>query len=137
MLQALAQHDGATSNSTAESLQKHGFGPNPLFRVILAERDAETLGLALFFPEFSSYRGNPGVFVQDIYVKPTARKLGIGRGLLVEVAKSAQDWDATFIALMVQRGNTEASAFYAQLGFVARGDVAALVLDDLGKLWRL
>ena len=71
-----------------EALAEYGFGAKPLFRVILAERGAEALGFALYYPDFSTLRGRPGVMLQDIYVREAARGLGLGRALLRDAVEA-------------------------------------------------
>ncbi len=126
-----AHHDEALE-AGVEALEKWGFGPNPLFRVILAERGGQALGFALFYPDFSTLRGRPGVMLQDIYVREAARGLGLGRALLAEVMQDASDWDAAFLTLMIDRANDTARAFYAKAGFAPRGDYDMLILEGEG-----
>ena len=134
MLVALAAHDGGEVAGGPESLLRHGFRVEPKFRIILAEEDGALLGLVLFFPEYSSWRGQTGAYIQDLYVAEAARGQGLGRALLAEVARAALDWQASFITLMVQRGNRIGQGFYAAQGFEMRGDSDWLVLE--GEAWR-
>lgn len=132
LLHEQATHHGEALESGVEALEKWGFGPNPLFRVILAERGGEALGFALYYPDFSTLRGRPGVMLQDIYVRPAARGLGLGRALLAEVMQDAADWEAAFLTLMLDRANEPARAFYAKAGFAQRGDYDMLILEGEG-----
>ncbi len=125
-----AANDGGHFAGTEASLMQHGFGAEPKFRVMLAERGDETLGLALFFPEYSSWRGSVGAFLQDLYVRPDARGLGLGRGLLVAVQRESADWGSTFLTLMVHPANQNGRGFYAAQGFVLRGEQHWLILED-------
>ena len=61
-----------------------------------------------------------------------ARGLGLGRKLLARAMQEAQDWDAAFLTLMVDRSNDIAQAFYAKLGFTGRGDYDLLILEGEG-----
>ena len=70
--------------------------------------------------------------LQDIYVRPVARQLGLGRALLAEVMLDAADWDASFVTLMIDRANDGARAFYAKAGFSPRGDYDMLILEGEG-----
>ena len=124
-----AANDGGHFAGTEASLMQHGFGPGPKFRVVLAERDGETLGLALFFAEYSSWRGSVGAFLQDLYVRPDARGLGLGRGLLAAVQRDSADWGGTFLTLMVHPANQNGRGFYAAQGFVLRGEQHWLILE--------
>ena len=82
---------------------------------VLAERGGEALGLAMFYRTFSSWAGQPGLFLEDLYVRPGARGLGVGRLLLAELARIAQDGGATRIDMAVREAN-RAGAFYTRLG---------------------
>lgn len=129
MLEALARQDGAEMRGSAAALLRYGFGALPLFQTVLAERGTKVLGLALFYPEFSTLRGRPGVHVQDLYLAPEARGLGLGAALLAQVMRAAQAWEAGYLTLMVDRGNSRARRFYASQGFAPRGDYEGLVLE--------
>ena len=132
MLQALANHDGGGTVGSPETLLRHGFGPRPLFRAILAERGAEALGMVLFYPDYSTHRGEPGLYVQDIWVEEAARGLGLGKQLLAAAqAVGRADWGSAYVTLGVDPGNANAQAVYAKLGFRARG-YEFLILDGAG-----
>jgi GNAT superfamily N-acetyltransferase len=132
LLEEHVHHHGEILERGVEALETYGFGPKALFRTVLAERDGKALGFALFYPDFSTLRGKPGVLLQDIYVRPDARGLGLGRKLLARAMQEAQDWDAAFLTLMVDRSNDIAQAFYAKLGFTGRGDYDLLILEGEG-----
>lgn len=131
LLQALADHDGAGKVGPLAALLQHGFGPRPLFRAILAERDADPVGMVLFYPDYSTLRGQPGIYVQDFYVVEACRGLGIGRQLLGQALRSAQDWGAEYLTLGVDPGNDAAKKIYAAMGFRTRG-YEFLILDGAG-----
>lgn len=130
MLQALSDHDGGTGEVGPEAgLLTHGFGKRRLLWAVIAEEDA-ALGMVIYYPEYSTHRGEPGVYVQDIYVSDAARGLGVGKGLLAKVM-AVQDWDARFITLGVSAENSLANGFYRRLGFRKRG-YEFLILDGDG-----
>ena len=131
LLQALADHDGGGKVGSVESLLTHGFGARPLFQAILAQRNSDVVGMVLFYPDYSTHRGQPGVFVQDIYVEDTCRGLGIGRALLTEAMRAGQGWGAAYLTLAVDPGNNFAQRFYAGQGFRPRG-YDFLILDGAG-----
>lgn len=130
LLQALADHDGGGPVGGVETLLAHGFGARPLFHALLAEEAGQALGIILFYPDYSTYRGEPGLYVQDFYVVPQARGRGVGRLLLAE-AMAVQDWGAAYVTLGVAPGNAAAKRVYAKLGFRARG-YDFLILDGAG-----
>ena len=130
MLQKLAEHDGASYPvASIAALRVGGFGARPLFRAVIAEDD-RPLGMAIYFPDFSTHRGEPGVYIQDIWVEPAARGLGLGRKLLAEVMRR-QDWGARYIVLGVSPENMTAHGFYERLGF-RRRDYEMMILTGAG-----
>lgn len=132
LLQEQASHHGEALQAGPEALERYGFGPFTLFHILLAERGAEALGFALYYPDFSTLRGRPGIMLQDIFVRPSARGLGLGRTLLAEVIADARAWEAGFLTLMLDRHNAPARAFYARHGFAPRGDYDLLILEGQG-----
>lgn len=127
-----AANDGGRIAGSEASLLRHGFGAVPRFRAVLAEGADGPLGLSLFFPEYSTWRGTVGVFIQDLYVRPAARGQGLGRALLAASVAAAADWDPDFVSLMVQHHNAAAQAFYAAQGFVLRAQADVQVLEGEG-----
>jgi ribosomal protein S18 acetylase RimI-like enzyme len=120
MLQKLSDHDGGTYPVASEAaLLKGGFGPRPLFRALVAE-DGRPIGMAIYYPDFSTHRGEAGVYVQDIWVEPAARGRGLGKRLMAEALRQ-QDWDARYVVLGVSPDNMTAHGFYERLGFRRRG----------------
>jgi ribosomal protein S18 acetylase RimI-like enzyme len=126
--QLLTEMAEGALQASPESLHQHGFGAEPRFRLVLAEAEAP-LGFCLFLPEYSSWRGEMGVFVQDIYLRPAARGLGAGRGLLAAAWAEAQDWQPGFMALMVKDSNHPAIGFYKSLGFALRDQASPYLLE--------
>lgn len=128
LLQEMATAEGGQIKGSPQTITLHGFGPTPRFRVLLAE-GADPLGLILFFPEYSSWRGQMGVYVQDLYLRPAARGQGLGRALLGAALRDA-DWNPAFVTLMVAHTNHAARAFYAALGFVQRDPADPFILAE-------
>lgn len=118
LLQALSDHDGGSHPVGSESALLHGaFGPRPLFFALIA---AENQGMVIYYPDFSTHRGEPGVYIQDIYVVPEARGTGLAVALIAAVLRH-QDWEARYITLGVSPDNPAATRFYAKTGFTRRG----------------
>jgi ribosomal protein S18 acetylase RimI-like enzyme len=130
LLSDLEKTLGATSKvkRTVADLRKFGFSESPCFEALLAWQDAEAVGLVLFFREFSSWLGKPGVYVQDLYVSAGLRGSGLGSKLMQAVYDHTRKWGARYCKLTVQRNNAAAIAFYRQLGFrAAEGDCVLLL----------
>ncbi|MEO8531876.1 MAG: GNAT family N-acetyltransferase [Deltaproteobacteria bacterium] len=129
MLSDLAASDGGALQGTADGLRKYAFGPREWFRLMLAFGDGQPVGIATYFPEYSSWRCGMGTFIQDLWSEPVARGRGVGRGLIAAVQADAADWDSRFVTLMVHRNNPAAQGFYSRQGFVVREDSEYLILE--------
>lgn len=129
MLVENAANDHGHLRGSEETLARWGFGPAPLFRCVIAEDAAGPAGLCLFFPEYSSWRGCVGLFVQDLYLRPRARGKGLGRALLAASLSAAADWEPGFLTLIVHHANADARAFYTRLGFTLRERADLLVCE--------
>ena len=111
-------------------IRDHGFGANSLFRSLIASRKQENVGLALFFPLFSTTRGQPGVYLQDLWVSSNCRDAGLGSRMLQQVAiYAAQQWQARYLDLMVHGHNKAAERFYRRHGFGEHGNDRHLSID--------
>jgi ribosomal protein S18 acetylase RimI-like enzyme len=133
LLVALATEigDGAVFRSTKATLARDGFGERPHFGVLLAEQGVEAVGVAVFMPYYSTTRGEPGVYVQDLYLAPSARGRGLATRMLAAVMERARAWDAGFLRLTVYRDNEPAIGFYRRLGFgFGHNDLAARIDAD-------
>lgn len=120
MIRSLARGLGMEDqvSSTPEDLLRHGFGDQPRFTALIAERDGEPLGLSLYFFTFSSWAGKRGVYLQDIFVDERARGTGLGKRLLAETARRAAAEGARFMRLAVDRDNQPARDFYLNAGMI-------------------
>ena len=120
MLQRLAADigDGDIFRSDEAAIRRYGFGPSPLFHTMMAMEGDEPLGLALYFPGYSTTMAAPGLYVQDLWVADAARGAGLGVRLLRAAADhAAKAWGAAYLALTVYQDNPKAQAFYQGLGF--------------------
>ena len=81
----LEQH----AKATPDDFRRHLFGPRPAAEAAMAEVGGEPVGFALWFSTFSTFRGQPGLYLEDIFVKPSYRGRGIGKALLAAVARQA------------------------------------------------
>ena len=123
-------HEGATALGRPEDYAR-GLAEGA-YECLVAQRRGATLGLAMFYPTFSSWSGQRGLFLEDLYVREAARGLSVGRLLLAELARIAGARGATRIDLVVQ-GDNRARGFYTRLGLrelpgwhLWRADEAAL-----------
>ena len=106
----------AKITSTADDIRRHGFGDDPAFEVLLAEIGGAFAGLCLSFQSFSTWRGERGLYVQDLYVDAAFRGRHIGEALLRAAARRAQQRGAGYLRLSVDVTNKRAEAFYERLG---------------------
>lgn len=102
--------------ATEEALREHLFGEHPKAEVILAYLGGEPVGFALFFHNFSTFLGRPGIYLEDLYVTPSARGSGIGRGLLTHLASLAVARGCGRLEWSVLEWNEPAIGFYRRLG---------------------
>ena len=108
--------------ATEDSLQEWLFGEKPVAEVLIAERTAEAAGFALFFHSFSTFLGRPGIYLEDLYVRPAFRGCGMGKAMLVHLAKLARERGCGRLEWSVLDWNEPSIRFYASLGAVAMDD---------------
>ena len=102
--------------ATAPLLREHGFGPRRVFHAILAERDGQAVGFALFFFTFSTFTGRPTLYLEDLFVVPAVRRGGIGSRLLTRLAQIAVERRCGRMEWSVLDWNTPARDLYFKLG---------------------
>jgi GNAT superfamily N-acetyltransferase len=107
--------------ATEDDLRHHGFGPDRQFEAILAFRDGEPAGLALFHPRFSTWLGRPGMYLEDLYVTEAARGQGVGRQLMARLAAISTERGWGRIDFQVLEWNP-ARNFYRRLGMEHLGE---------------
>ena len=113
-----------------DDIEQHGFGERPLFHSLIASGDNTELGLAVYHSIFSTTRGMPGVFLQDLWVSPEARNVGLGKRLIEDVViRAQQQWQAAYLLLMVHGHNDAAQRFYRRHGFHHRPHDQYLFLE--------
>jgi GNAT superfamily N-acetyltransferase len=100
-------------------LREHLFGPRPFAEVLLAEGEAGVVGFALFFHNYSTFRGQPGIYLEDLFVRPEQRGAGHGKALLAAVARLALERGCGRLDWAVLDWNEPALRFYRALGAVA------------------
>lgn len=102
----------------------------PPFESLVARVEGETVGFALFFHNYSTWRGRRGLYLEDLYVQPSHRGRGIGRALLAHLAKLAVDRDCARFEWSVLDWNAPAIALYEALGAVPRRGWTLYQLTD-------
>ena len=101
---------------TEEDILRDGFGANPKFRALIAEWDGQLAGYALHFDFYSTFQGRAGLFLEDIFVRPQFRKKGIGKAMLLHLAKVAVEKGCARFEWQVLDWNTPSIEFYKSLG---------------------
>lgn len=131
MLAALAVDLGTpdAAKSTVSTIEAAGFGEEPDFRVVIAEAKDRPIGFALYFPEFSTWRGKRGLYIQDLFVDAAFRSFGVGEMLVGAVAARAAARGAVYIKLAVDAANVKAARFYDRLGFEEAKSDRIMVLE--------
>ncbi len=122
---------------TEERLRDALFGRRPFAEVAIAEdRAGEALGFALFFHNFSTFVGLPGIYLEDLFVRPPHRGSGVGRALLEHLARVAVERGCGRLEWAVLDWNEPAIGFYQRLGAQANDEwtVYRLAGDALARL---
>lgn len=117
-IRGLAEFEHASDQvqATEEDLLRDGFGPNPSFFCLIADHDNVPAGFALCFHTYSTWTGRPGIHLEDLYVEPKFRGIGIGKALLCRVAAVAAQQKCGRLEWSVLDWNTPAIDFYRSLG---------------------
>jgi len=118
LIRDLATYERAPSDVTAteERLLQVLFGEKPVAEVLLAFEGEAPVGFAVFFHNFSTWLGRPGLYLEDLFIRPEHRGKGYGRALLVDLAKIARDRGCGRMEWAVLDWNEPAIEFYKKLG---------------------
>lgn len=124
-IRELAEYEKLSHEVVAdeETLRRNLFGSG--YRgaeAVIAEADGEPAAFALFFHNFSTFLGRPGIYLEDLFVRPEYRGAGIGRGLLAHLARLAVDRDCGRLEWWVLDWNEPAVGFYRSLGAISMDD---------------
>jgi GNAT superfamily N-acetyltransferase len=133
LIHELADYDKLSHEAsvTEEDIVRDGFGARPKFRALIAEWNGQVAGYAVFFDFYSTFQGRAGLFLDDIFVRPQFRKLGIGKSLLTHVAGVAWKEEYFCMRCEVLEWNKPAIAFYSKLGAVFLDEwKSALLIGD-------
>ena len=137
LIKGLAEYERLSHlmEATEDRLQRTLFGAHPAAEVWLAYAGEECAGFALFFTNYSTFLGKPGLYLEDLFVKPHLRRKGIGLALLKKLAAIARERDYGRMEWSVLDWNEPAIQFYRKLGAVALDDwtMFRLTGDALSK----
>ena len=130
-IRELASYEGLLQEvvATEALLEEHLFGSRRAAEVLLAEVGGEPAAFALFFPNFSTFRGRPGLYLEDLYVRPQYRGHGLGLQLMRALAHLALQRGCARFEWWVLDWNAPAIAFYRSLGAVGMQDWTVQRLD--------
>jgi len=113
---ATYERDPAAVVATETALERDGFGERPLFQVTIAEWDGEAVGFAFWFFAYSTWRGQPTLYLEDLFVRPEARGRGIGKETMRFLARTALDTGCGRFVWQVLDWNEPSIQFYESLG---------------------
>ena len=118
LIRELAEFEQLTHlvQTTAEKLHPHLFGERPVAEALVGEIEGEAVGFALFFTNFSTFLAKPGLYLEDLYVRPAHRRSGLGRALLSRLAEIALERDYGRFEWTVLDWNEDAIRFYEKMG---------------------
>jgi GNAT superfamily N-acetyltransferase len=118
LIRALAEYEKLSGEvvATEDALAATLFGDRPAAEVLLAEEQGRAVGFALFFPNYSTFLGKPGIYLEDLFVEPAQRGKGTGKALLKAVAKIAVERGCGRFEWSVLDWNEPAIGFYKSLG---------------------
>ena len=138
LIRALATYERAPNDVTAteDGLTEVLFGEKPSAEVLLAFENETAVGFAVFFHNFSTWLGRPGLYLEDLFVRPEDRGKGYGHALLIELAKIARDRGCGRMEWAVLDWNEPAIKFYQKLGAKPMDEwtVFRLTRDEIAKL---
>ena len=115
--------------SKPEDLARNGFGHRPAFEALIAHDGDVPVGLCLYFPSYSTFRGKAGIYIQDLFVAPEYRGGGFARHLIAQAAARARSQGGHYIRRSVDAGNIIGQRFYARIGMRHAHDERIHVLD--------
>lgn len=131
-IRALAEYERLADAviATEDGLRQTLFGPRPYAECVIARWQGQPAGFALFFHNYSTFLGRPGLYLEDLFVKPELRGQGVGRALLQFLARLAQERNCGRLEWSVLDWNEPAIGFYKSIGAVPLDDWTIFRLKD-------
>ena len=131
LIRALAEYEKLADSCHADeaALREHLFGARPYVEAIVAEDGGAPAGFALFFHNYSTFLTKPGIYLEDLFVKPELRGRGIGRALLARLAALAMERGCGRLEWAVLDWNAPAIGFYESLGARPMSEWSVFRLD--------
>lgn len=131
LIRALAEYEKLAGEVRFEEavLGEKLFGPRPYAEVLIGEVDGDAQGFALFFHNFSTFEGRPGIYLEDLFVRRAARGRGLGKALLAELARIAVARDCARLEWAVLDWNAPSIRFYQALGARAMDEWTVMRVD--------
>lgn len=137
-IKSLAEYERMADKvvATEDRLRRTLFGQPRFAEVLIGEDEGEPVGFALFFHNYSTFLAKPGLYLEDLFVKPEARGRGHGRALLARLARIARERDCGRLEWWVLDWNADAIGFYKKLGALPMDEwtvfrITGSALDDL------
>jgi GNAT superfamily N-acetyltransferase len=127
---ALYEKQEHEAKATPEQLGLYLFGERPYAEAWIAESEGEVAGLALFFHTFSTWTGKPGIYLEDLYVRPAHRGKGLGKALLARLAALALERGCGRLEWAVLDWNTPAIGFYKAMGALPMDEWTVFRVED-------
>ncbi|MBV8781877.1 MAG: GNAT family N-acetyltransferase [Phycisphaerae bacterium] len=140
LIRALAEYEHLSHEVTLDesAMREHLFGPRPYAEVLIAIERGEVVGFALYFFNYSTFLGKPGIYLEDLFVEPAHRGRGHGTAILVQLASIAIERGFGRVEWSVLDWNAPSIAFYKKLGAIPMDDwtvyrVTGDALQNLAK----
>ncbi|MFN2474851.1 MAG: N-acetyltransferase family protein [Chthoniobacterales bacterium] len=138
LIRELAEYERAPDDAVATEPQLHEvlFGETPAAKVLIAREGREPVGFAVYFFNFSTWLGKPGLYLEDLFVRPEHRAKGYGRSLLIRLAQIAQERGCGRMEWAVLDWNDPAIQFYRKLGATPMNEWTTfrLTTDGIARL---
>jgi GNAT superfamily N-acetyltransferase len=138
LIRALAEYERLSDqvSATEDRLRESLFGPRPAAEAVIGRLEGEPAGFALFFQSYSTFLGRPGIYLEDVFVKPEYRGRGLGAALLRHLARVAVERQCGRFEWAVLDWNAPALGFYRKLGAEVLADwrICRVAGDALARL---